>query len=380
MIAIVLGSLVVGYLTASLEVARRMQCVNNLKQLGLALSNMQDYERNIPAGAKAVLSGNNDYKRVSGFFYLLPYIEHVTLKMEAEEDAYNGDFNSSNPKQKYLSEKISAFVCPSDRASAVAPISYRLCYGDFPVHMSNMTGETIGELGEGEADICNVKRGVFVNQENRRLSEIKDGLSNTIAFSEKRICSNPNDVGEGIATTGSQLPAAYLNTVFDTTDPAIKPVEGTLALANKTKYVKGAAPFADSGKRRMDGALVYTGFATILPPNAPSSMATSDDCAGGLITVSSYHARGVNAAMADCSVRFISDNIDCGQSNSLVREGGSLHGGWGAMGTADGHETEDFCSPRVSEKDEEVELTLETGEASDNESEDATLPDKPDFE
>ena len=81
---------------------------------------------------------------------------------------------------------------------------------------------------------------------------------------------------------------------------------------------------------------------TILPPNAPSCLAANEPTSGGIIAPSSYHVGGVNAAMADGSVRFISDSIDYGKAdptngyNSFILDGKSSYGVWGAMGTRAG--------------------------------------------
>ncbi len=60
---------------------------------------------------------------------------------------------------------------------------------------------------------------------------------------------------------------------------------------------------------------------------------------GGMYTAASQHTGGVNAAMADGSVRFISDSIDAGnQGLPQVLSGPSPYGVWGALGSRDGGE------------------------------------------
>jgi prepilin-type processing-associated H-X9-DG protein len=105
------------------------------------------------------------------------------------------------------------------------------------------------------------------------------------------------------------------------------------------------------GRRWGDAHVCYTLFYTIMPPNSPS-------CGNGgpeseaLITASSYHPGGVNVAMCDASVRFVSDNVNAGnQAISLADfspdpdtnpiqhyAGPSPWGIWGAMGTRAGGE------------------------------------------
>lgn len=349
-LAIALGSLLAGCMGPIREAERRMNCVNNLKRLALGAQGFADANNGkLPPAAKALIDGNAIYKRVSGFYEMTPFIEMASVKTAVENDDRKADFNSDSPAQSYFATSNgSVLICPAETAQVAAGGSYRQCLGDYPIHASNMTGELSGSLGETEEDICDVKRGAFANEEGVSFSKIIDGSSNTILYSEKRICSNPNDIREGIATSGSELPAAYLNTVVDTTSASVKPVDGTLKLANGETYADGAAPFAGSGKRWMDGAPVYAGFTTILPPNAPSAIATSDDASGGIISPSSYHPGGVFVAFADGSVRWINENIDYVGSNggdeypngynALVSKGTSPHGVWGALGTIGGQE------------------------------------------
>ena len=95
-----------------------------------------------------------------------------------------------------------------------------------------------------------------------------------------------------------------------------------------------------SGWRWSDGACGYTGFMTILPPNALSCLAANEATSGGLIAPSSFHKGGVNCAMLDGSVRFVSDTIDAGSASSyVVCSGKSPFGVWGAMGSSAGGET-----------------------------------------
>jgi hypothetical protein len=107
------------------------------------------------------------------------------------------------------------------------------------------------------------------------------------------------------------------------------------------------------GNRWAHGAVHHTAFYTILAPNQPSCIRFlsegSNDWA--LVAASSLHAGGVNVALCDASVRFINESIDAGDpavdpqtatgliSDAYLSYGGaSIHGVWGALGTAGGAE------------------------------------------
>ena len=113
------------------------------------------------------------------------------------------------------------------------------------------------------------------------------------------------------------------------------------------------------GDNYAHGSVSTTGFQTILPPNSPSARnySSGNGQAGwgyGICSAQSNHSGGVNAAMVDGSVRFISDTIDCGDMDADVNgsayatmsashgkefAGKSPFGVWGALGTIDGGES-----------------------------------------
>ena len=106
------------------------------------------------------------------------------------------------------------------------------------------------------------------------------------------------------------------------------------------------------GHRWGDARSPYSMFHAALPPNAPSCR-DPDDC--NVITASSYHNGGVNVSMADGSLRFVNDSIDCGDITKKLGEelrdgipghweghwwtGPSTVGIWGAMATPAGRDT-----------------------------------------
>jgi len=99
----------------------------------------------------------------------------------------------------------------------------------------------------------------------------------------------------------------------------------------------------DWGFRWGDCSAYHHVFMTILPPNAPtccSTGGTSNDRV--LVPPTSYHTGGVNVAMADASVRFVSETVNFGNVTTLItidrNTGPSPFGVWGAMGSMAGGE------------------------------------------
>jgi hypothetical protein len=112
-----------------------------------------------------------------------------------------------------------------------------------------------------------------------------------------------------------------------------------LATAEGAYYKPGVkiADYIDGDQWAM-GHPYWGLFTTILPPNSPTcySVNSNNPSAGnGIFSPTSYHPGGVLAGMADASVRFIMEGIDCG-AYGMAPSG--TFGVWGAMGTCAGSE------------------------------------------
>ena len=349
----VLIGLLIPAVQAARESARRMQCTNNLKQLALACQNYHDSSKtSFPAGAVSVKASDGIARRTSGFLALLPFIEQSALYEQIMRENYLLDFNSDAPSSTLLTSTLSFLLCPSDSAGFAeqggqARVNYRQCYGDFPIHTANMDGEKPGALGASKFTICNADRGAFAPQQWNGIKGFSDGISKTILMSERAIYDgDARDKKVGYVTSGTSLDVKYENQVVETIKGASTAVDDCVALANGGNIAESVADGslgAWSGLRWSDGACAYTGFMTILPPNAPSCLAVDAPTSGGLIAPTSSHNGGVNCAMADGSVTFVSDSVDYVNTNgnpdpkigynSFTEYGKSYHGVWGAMGT-----------------------------------------------
>ncbi|MFH1302858.1 MAG: DUF1559 domain-containing protein [Planctomycetota bacterium] len=93
------------------------------------------------------------------------------------------------------------------------------------------------------------------------------------------------------------------------------------------------------GQRGAIGYPFHSGITTVLPPNSPSC-SSGDHQGGGIYSASSLHVGGCHVLMEDDAVRFISENIDSGNSAAAqVTTGISAYGIWGEWGSMSGSET-----------------------------------------
>jgi len=165
-------------------------------------------------------------------------------------------------------------------------------------------------------------RGPFGYGYCSKMSDFKDGTSNTISMAERDF-GDPGNVNEiighatGLRTT---IPADCLATQFNGV------------------YTRGAN-LDRPGQFWAVGEPYYNSVALCLPPNGPSCGAPGSYA---MITVSSRHPGGAHVLFADGSVRFINESINTGDLSvnaTTTNAGGpSPYGIWGALGTMDGAE------------------------------------------
>jgi len=317
----ILIALLLPAVQAAREAARRSQCSNNLHQIAVGLHNYADIYKVFPYGCGGP-SQTGDYGGVhywSAFKAILPYVEQTARhdQMQADPRTPWTDYPPhQGPMQTYL--------CPSDGAAPRPPYgmpngarcSYVTSRGD--VTWDNMTFTTAGRI-----------RGMFGSVYHRSFAEVTDGTSNTVAVSETATA-----IGTYYkAIRGGVIRSSIAHLDWDPS--------GCMAVRdpNNSQMMVGNDQWHFRGNWFADGRPCNGGFTTVLPPNSPSCAGLEgawDEAAWGIYSANSFHTAGINVALADASVRFISDTINCGNittGSPSQRGSQSPYGVWGALGT-----------------------------------------------
>ena len=301
------------------EAARRSQCSNNLKQIGLALANYEGAHGVYPPGdMPGYYPTGSGYSSWNGFnckVFLLPYMDQSSVYQGLNFQlgfrySNSGENSHENTNTTNLMMRIPAFLCPSDGRRS-ADTWYSLpCPGNN--YVSNW-GDTIRATVWGFSAQNNT--GPFWWISNSKISNIEDGTSNTLAFSEttigdgsnSRVSSNDVWYSTGIwsgmsSESASQMGAGQLDALVSACDSFAEsnPTTQNSHMARWWHYI----------------GYTYGHFNAVHTPNS-----VHRDCkhynwtcgefeCGGFYTARSKHSGGVNAVMLDGQVQFVGNSID----------------------------------------------------------------------
>jgi prepilin-type N-terminal cleavage/methylation domain-containing protein/prepilin-type processing-associated H-X9-DG protein len=322
----VLIALLLPAVQAAREAARRAQCTNNLKQLGLALHNYHSALNVFPPGmvTEAARCNPGDRPGWSGWSahsLLLPYMEQQAIYNAANfswaPDMCNSTPGSSDINNTVNNMVIATFLCPSDAGATRAASRLNSYYASMgPTSLDNPTDAS----------------GMFFRNRPTGLQDCTDGSANTVAFFES-LTGRPGQGNRwranmtlGVADTS---PSARMRNVAD--NPAI-----ILQLMQTcvTSFQSSSNIRDDKGARWAPGRVGFTVANTVATPNDQrmrGGVTCRIGCGGcssdasNIIPASSLHSGGINVLMGDGSVRFIKDSI---QLNT-----------WWAIGSKDGDES-----------------------------------------
>lgn len=287
----ILISLLLPAVQQAREAARRTQCKNNLKQLGLAMHNYHDTSGSLP-----IADVNGSSTPVSAHARLLPYIEQASLYALVD---FNVPYNHANNTVARNTE-LQAFRCPSDPTPLPGSIGGRNNYywnaGNVVVMYSS------GATGQPDTN------GVVFHNRKIRFNDITDGLSNSAAMAEKLTGDGSNGISS--PKTDTFQPGTYPNNSDEATQQC-NAVDVTDL--SKQGYSNVGGPWLQQYHSTNQ-------YNHILAPNGRSCMYPPGRIA---TTSNSQHVGGVQLLLCDGSVRFISENLDLNTWRNL----GSINGG-----------------------------------------------------
>ena len=300
----VLVSLLLPAVQAAREAARRTQCVNNLKQLSLACMNYESSKREYPYGRKYDIWDTYSWLQLALAFIEegAIYDNYWTLPVKGFTQTTpgpNGPIGDDERLRQARHSLIPGYYCPSDRTPAPNEIdtrqfgfyrgNYRGCTGTGDMYGGLTSSRDSPPNGVGVFSVRknqSVDPGASVKTRGVRIAKITDGTTHTVMITEGIVPRVPGWGGAlGETIYGNMGGALMSNTLTpNSTEPDI---------------VYGPCPqnLNDTG---YTAPCLSRGGSPWWRPNALRSQAAAR----------SKHPGGVNAAMADGSIRFVPDSID----------------------------------------------------------------------
>jgi len=298
----VLIALLLPAVQAAREAARRSQCVNNLKQIGLALHNYHSALNSFPLGSSLqpydIGAGTEGWSSWSAHALMLPYMEQTAIY-----NAINFSYGPGREGSTY------GYLCNTTSYNAV--INSLLCPSDGNAGSANINNYH-GSMGTSMYSTSNADTtGVFGYQQKYTIADVRDGTSNTVAFSEAVVGEKNTTVLSKGNSTGSISNGNGLQTAYDVSAKPLTSLQADMALCD-TAFKTSRNN--DRGRRWGLGAMGFTMFNTVVPPNGAKWGACRYGCCpqaghAEIQNATSYHSGGVNVAMADGSVKFVKDSI-----------------------------------------------------------------------
>jgi prepilin-type N-terminal cleavage/methylation domain-containing protein/prepilin-type processing-associated H-X9-DG protein len=309
----VLIALLLPAVQAAREAARRIQCTNNVKQLGLALHNYHDIHNAIvpPRIFQLSVCGGNVFKGCQDtpwFVLLLPQFEQGTLA-----NAFNYSIGIGGPtgggapfgigllaNSTVFGTKIAMFQCPSDRINTFTPLGQTFTRGNYGVNWGN-TQYDQGVLTTNMT--ANNRDSAFPLSKQVSFASVTDGLSNTVFMSEILQGSDPDVRGlvwSSLAGAGSFGTRFTPNSFIDFYTGTVVPSLGSTANAD----------------------ILPNGFCKAEPVQGLPCLGIGT-FAYAFAGARGRHPGGVNVLMGDGSCRFIKNSVNGATWMAL----GSINGG-----------------------------------------------------
>ncbi|MDR3198006.1 MAG: DUF1559 domain-containing protein [Planctomycetaceae bacterium] len=399
----ILIALLLPAVQAAREAARRLQCSNKQKQIGLSLHNYHDVHRSFPpalTGPGTLHNNGNGVAHLAQKSILCPLLDFLEQPALAEQvrsvqqvhpymTFYHISFVVAELRQTKTpwSVFVPVFLCPSDSGAGKSkpiPIknvnadvqrptpgrtNYIPCVGDWAEATVFAPANEPNEISRG---FITTKQGqgngsALIIPPVRSFSHLTDGTSNTVVFGETVIAYDNEEIaraGTWVYTNNGQ-PLRYTDIVSGT-DIQNNPRACLLTVSQGKYSATTGTAITAKGLFWGWGVPLFSSFSTVLPPNSPSCATGDGDTVDPnyytttapnntnnnntttnswtyqrrvMNSTSSWHPGGVLATFGDGSVRYISETIDNGTETRIVNSGPSHFGVWGALGSINGDES-----------------------------------------
>ncbi len=294
-------SLLLPAVQASREAARRVQCENNLKQIGLALHTYEGSNNSFPLNWRNPrVDPSRGYpwyinsRPYSALTRLLPYLDQqplfasINFNLETYPNDTRTDFPFPQNSTAYATG-LAVYLCPSD--SVASPTTYACNYrGNYGIGPHILTSRETYDSGTGFYSFP----GVLSSR------SFSDGLSHTAAYSERI-----HGTGNGSSVVNPARDFGNINVMTYCTDR-----DGDYALeCCRLASARGFPAFRMAGFTWFYGDFECAAYNHAQEPNGRIPDAVEGGPWFGIATARSFHAGGVNTLMADGSVRFVRESI-----------------------------------------------------------------------
>jgi prepilin-type N-terminal cleavage/methylation domain-containing protein/prepilin-type processing-associated H-X9-DG protein len=299
--------------------ARRTACSNNIRQIALAVHNYESALQKFPVNqvGPGVANGSGGFQsgHYSWLVPLLAQLEQGAIRDSFDLSINNGDgdgykVSDTHPNAAAVSASVPAFLCPADtpnRNNGIILGSANPACGSYvgnagwPSYATGFSGEreTPGEEN-GAIPLMNPASPVEWHRGKVEMSSFEDGTSNTALISERLI--QPGNSKSEVENGDLRLRAVH---VLERFEPL--PEIATQIVTSHSHVFESA----HIGRSWSSGwPLVAPTFMHVQTPNGKLGFYSSSEEQGDYIaTASSNHTGGVNLAMVDGSLHFVSDSV-----------------------------------------------------------------------
>ena len=300
----VLVALLLPAVQAAREAARRSQCLNNSKQMGLAILNFESAKKLLPSGGEGTdwtdpANPQTGFDRHSTFTQVLAYLEQAAIASQFDlKKAYNDPLAPQN--QRAAKGRVEAFLCPSNSIRQDDPFGYGgtdfmpTVYTD--IHPQTGLRDKIASRADGALALVPA-----------RIALVSDGTSNTIALAE--------DAGRNWEEFEPFTKSKYA----DIANPVDPPPSGFRAINRWAEPDTGngvsGPPTTTAGNLQP----VINNSAT--PINGPETCKWSENNCGPNDEIFAFHPGGADAVYADGSAHFLNESIAPQVMRTLVTRG-----------------------------------------------------------